>query len=142
MRQRRLSGGLERLETRRNMSFVIPDFSVGINDDAQVIRINADETQILPLANDGRPYYHFAQPSVGPVGDMLPTVERLAPWWPNDNNPPLRIVSVTSPANGSVRIASDGLSVFYTPVVGFTGIDSFEYVVDREIEGKNKAKVS
>ncbi|HUE72939.1 MAG TPA: Ig-like domain-containing protein [Pirellulaceae bacterium] len=50
----------------------------------------------------------------------------------NDPDPGevLTIVSVIQPVNGSVTIAGDGKSVFYTPNVGYEGPDFFTYTVE------------
>ena len=48
----------------------------------------------------------------------------------NDTVDPTSVISATTtPANGAVTIASDGLSVIYTPTTGYSGADTFAYTV-------------
>ena len=55
------------------------------------------------------------------------------PFWPGYAGD-RTITSVTAPANGEVSIAATGQDVVYTPQSGFTGWDSFYYVVDDRFE--------
>jgi len=46
----------------------------------------------------------------------------------DDPQSALRVASVTTPTNGTVSIAPNGLSVTYTSTLGFSGTDTFDYV--------------
>ncbi|GMQ95200.1 MAG: hypothetical protein BMS9Abin13_312 [Patescibacteria group bacterium] len=56
------------------------------------------------------------------------------------NNDTLSIASVTSPANGTTQIISN--IVKYTPNVGFSGVDTFNYTADDGNGGQDSATVS
>src|SRR6185295_3041847 len=53
----------------------------------------------------------------------------------------LRIASVSAPAHGSAVLNPSG-SVTYTPTTGYSGADSFTYVVSDGLLGSNAATVS
>jgi uncharacterized protein YhjY with autotransporter beta-barrel domain len=72
--------------------------------------------------------------------DQEVTINVLA----NDTSPdasPLFVASVAQPASGSVVIDSGGASVSYTPGSGFSGQDSFTYVVFNDL-GQDSATVT
>jgi hypothetical protein len=52
------------------------------------------------------------------------------------------ISAATDPANGSVTIAGDGLSLTYTPDAGYTGPDTFDYTVHDPADGDASATVT
>ena len=51
----------------------------------------------------------------------------------------ITMVSETS-GGGTVRLAQNGRSLFYTPAVGFRGIDSFSYTVDGAVSGRSESR--
>ena len=56
------------------------------------------------------------------------TIDVLA----NDSDPngdPIRVISVTDPANGSVTVEDDGSLTYYAPAPGFKGPDNFDYTI-------------
>lgn len=71
------------------------------SDDAFTVRANGNDIPLDVLANDVDPDYDDA----------------------------LRVVSVTSAANGTVAISQDGTRVLYTPDGGFEGPDGFGYTL-------------
>ncbi len=61
----------------------------------------------------------------------------------NDSDPDgdsLELISVSTPANGTVNISGD--QVTYTPAVGFVGTDTFIYTVDDGFGGQQSANVT
>ena len=52
----------------------------------------------------------------------------------NDSDPdgdPLSLIEASQPENGSISVNSDG-SVFYVPVAGFSGVDTFSYTIQEQ----------
>lgn len=54
----------------------------------------------------------------------------------------LTIVSVTQPANGTVALQSDGITVWYTPAAGFNGVDTFTYTISDGFGGNSTGTVT
>lgn len=95
-----------------------------------VTRVTVDIPDQPPVAADDQ--------ATTPSGTAV-TVAVLA----NDGDPdgdPLSVVSVTQGANGSVT--TDGTTVTYTPVPGFSGSDSFTYTIDDGLGGTATATVT
>ncbi|MGI9422698.1 MAG: cadherin-like domain-containing protein, partial [Hyphomicrobiaceae bacterium] len=62
----------------------------------------------------------------------------------NDSDPDggaLTVTTVAAPANGSVTLNADG-SLRYTPNVGFTGVDSFNYTIENGLGVTDTATVT
>jgi len=129
------------------MSFIIDGFAPtqGAVDDAVVVKIDSDENQLSPLSNDGFYWWNEAR------FDTLPGIPFRSETRLGINTdfvlPPIsttanKIVSVTTPKHGKVRIADDMQSVFYTPDPGFEGVDQFDYVLDRDTSNRKQATVS
>src|SRR5205085_7810549 len=81
-----------------------------------------------------------ADDSATPVSPGPVTVDVLT----NDSDPDgdtLAVTSTTSATSGAVVINPDG-TVTYTPVVGFTGSDGFDYTVDDGHGGTATAHVT
>ncbi|XCN71248.1 MAG: Ig-like domain-containing protein [Candidatus Electrothrix aestuarii] len=82
------------------------------------------------------------------ANDTVSTLENQAvniPVLDNDTDPEgnsLSVFEVTQGQYGSVAIASDGLSVTYTPDGGFIGTDSFDYTIDDGSGGTASATVT
>lgn len=93
---------------------IVDTFSLAVNDAASV-RSNSALNSIDVLANDFR---------AGP-GDVLRVVA----------------TSGTTPAGGSVTIASGGGTVLYTPAAGFIGVDSFSYTMENSFGERASASV-
>ena len=61
----------------------------------------------------------------------------------NDSDPDgdsLNIIDISTPSNGSAVI--NGNEIIYTPAVGFTGTDSFSYMIDDGFGGQQSAQVN
>ena len=68
------------------------------------------------------------------------TIDVLA----NDSDPngdPIRVISVTDPANGSVTVEDDGSLTYYAPAPGFKGPDNFDYTIADDNGGTATATV-
>ena len=68
------------------------------------------------------------------------TIDVLA----NDSDPngdPIRVISATDPANGSVTIEDDGSLTYYAPAPGFKGPDNFDYTIADDNGGTATATV-
>lgn len=59
-----------------------------------------------------------------------------------DIDGPLRVTSVSDPANGTAEVSADGLSLTYTPDADFTGEDTFTYAVTDPLGGTGTATVT
>ena len=72
-----------------------------------------------------------------PVNAAATTIDVLD----NDTGgPPLTIASATDPANGTVEVAVDGLSLTYQPDTDFHGTDTFDYTIDRRRRRRTTAR--
>jgi hypothetical protein len=68
---------------------------------------------------------------------IFPTVNDTDP-----NGDFLSITALSQPANGQVELLSDGVTVVYTPPLGFGGSDSFTYTVTDDLGGTSSAVVT
>jgi hypothetical protein len=75
-----------------------------------------------PTANPDE--FNVVKDTTGTVLAVLDN-DSIAP----DEGETLAIDSVSDDAQGTVTISADGQSILYTPPAGFTGLDSFSYVV-------------
>lgn len=93
-----------------------------------VVNADGEEMTLLQgicLADNAAPV--AAGDSAATIRDQGVTVDVLA----NDVDPdgdPLHVTATTQPANGTATCPADGACV-YTPVTGFTGVDTFTYTV-------------
>ncbi|MDZ4848698.1 MAG: beta-propeller domain-containing protein [Pirellulaceae bacterium] len=149
---RRRTLRLEQLEVRLNFSMIASDFQFtnGPVDDAEVVRIDSTENNLSILANDRFGYRDF-WPGDPTIDLVLPAIavgiDFGAPSKANfidrpEIFSPDKILSVTTPKHGQVRIADDRLSVFYSPDAGFAGVDQFDYRVEGNVPSENSATVS
>jgi len=135
------------------MTMYVPDFfpiPSGAADDFEVVKVHSNENNLSVTANDHSSYLDYWRfpPNVDIALPNVPVAISdslfATPFWLKrpDVVSAIKILSVTTPKHGTVRIAEDRLSVFYTPDKGFEGVDQFDYVVEGESSGKNKATVN
>ncbi|WP_400072158.1 malectin domain-containing carbohydrate-binding protein [Zobellia russellii] len=74
--------------------------------------------------------------------DTAMLIENLLANDTEPNGQVITIVTVDTPQNGEAVLQEDGLSVLYTPDVGYVGSDSFEYTIEDETGLSATATVS
>ncbi|WP_281283808.1 ThuA domain-containing protein [Nocardioides dongxiaopingii] len=100
-------------------------FAAGVQDSGDVVSFDyftvdgEDPLNAAPVAADD---------NATTVQDTAVSVDVLANDTDADTGATLTVESVTTPAHGTATIAGDG-SVTYTPAAGYTGSDTFDYVV-------------
>jgi len=70
--------------------------------------------------------------AVDDVASVAPGTSVLVPVLANDSDPysgSLVVSGVTSPAHGSATISDTGREISYTPVIGWSGVDTFGYTL-------------
>ncbi len=95
--------------------------------------ITVNPVNDLPTATDD---------NVTLVQDATTTINVLA----NDSSAPdigetIRILSVVQPAHGKVVVAASGLSLTYSPTIGYSGADNFTYTITDGNGGSATASV-
>jgi Beta propeller domain/Dockerin type I domain len=140
---------VERLEARRNMTSFAPDyFADGPRDDFETVKVDSVDNKLQITLNDQYWWDRWnilpAAPSIDPVVPIQAEVGLISTpfdrWYPESLERP-KILSVTAPKHGTVRLAEDKLSVIYTPQGNYEGVDQFDYVVEGASSNDNKATV-
>ncbi len=116
----------------RSIRYVVDDLLEGtiqiavhsaVVDDYKDVVTNSRDVPILVLSNDQY-------------------VDTFPPGTYNVHRIVSKVTSVTSSSKGgSVRIADDGLSVFYSAPANYEGADSFEYIADGKFTSKVQVNV-
>ncbi len=116
---------IEQLERRQVFSIslisdsLLPPPAHEVRDDAFVVKLNSADNVLAPLDND----YGYGYP-IWLMNGMDLTLDANAA----RSVAPSKILEISQPAHGEVRIAADGRTVKYTPAAGYEGFDQFTYV--------------